>query len=69
MNSEDLHTAPSLTAAVACAVFAASLPAAVGTVSLPAMSSAGPARKFIIRLIELMSLTKPAILSVYPHHE
>lgn len=44
MNSEAVDVA----AAVACAVFAAAPAAAVGTVSLPAVSSAGPVRKFII---------------------
>lgn len=40
--------------AVACVVFAAAPAAAVGTVSLPAVSSAGPGRTFIIWLIELL---------------
>lgn len=45
--------AAALISAVACAVFAAAPAAAVGTVSLPAVSFAGPARKFIIWLNEL----------------
>lgn len=56
-------------AVVACSVFVAAPVAAFGIVSLPAMSSAGPARKFIIMCNTVSALTTPARLIVFPHHE
>lgn len=55
--------------AVACVVFAAAPAAAVGTVSSPAMSSAGPVRKLMVWLNKVPALNIPARLKVYSHQK
>lgn len=61
--------AAAVAVAVACVVFAAAPAAAVGTVSSPAMSSAGPARKLMVWLNKVPALDIPARLKVYSHQK